>query len=100
MHIENCSRFIEEKTTCKLLERNIIAQNKKHLIFSLNLDKVNEAQLHEREKVQSDKIKGVTEMHDALAKQMEERREQHQKQLALLRDEITQKQNTIEQMRE
>ncbi len=57
-------------------------------------------QLEEREKEKTDKLQSAAEMKEALQKQMESHREQHQRQLAELRQEITNKQNRIDQLTE
>ncbi|ESO07777.1 hypothetical protein HELRODRAFT_76062, partial [Helobdella robusta] len=57
------------------------------------------AQMEEREKVK-DEIQATNQMKDALEKQMESHREQHQKQLNELRHEIADKQSKIDQLTE
>ena len=58
------------------------------------------ASASEKEKEASNKEQSLTEMRDALEKQMEQHRETHQRQLAALRDEVTEKQSLIDQLKE
>lgn len=55
------------------------------------------SQLAEKEKAK-DEVASATQMKDALEKQMESHREQHQRQLAELRQEISDKQERIDQL--
>lgn len=48
----------------------------------------------------SDKLQSEIEMKEALEKQMQSHREQHQKQLSSLREEISDKQNIIDELKE
>jgi len=57
------------------------------------------SQLAEKEKAK-DEVASATQMKDALEKQMESHREQHQRQLAELRQEISDKQERIDQLTE
>jgi len=57
------------------------------------------AQLEERAR-EKDEMESTAQMKDALERQMEQHREQHQKQLAELRLEITDKQHRIEELAE
>lgn len=54
----------------------------------------------EREKETSDKLQAEIEMKETLEKQMMAHREQHQKQLLTLREEIAEKQSIIDQLKE
>lgn len=56
-------------------------------------------QMEEREKVK-DKMEATSQIKDALEKQMESHREQHQKQLAELRQEISEKHSRIDELSE
>jgi len=57
------------------------------------------SQLAEKDK-KMDQIASAQQMKEALERQMESHREQHQRQLAELRHEITEKQNVISEMTE
>ena len=57
------------------------------------------SQLEESQKVKTDTV-AANQMKEALEKQMESHREQHQKQLIELRKEISDKQARIDQMTE
>ena len=57
------------------------------------------AELVEKEK-EKDKVASAAKMKDALEKQMESHREQHQRQLTELRQEIADKQERIDQLTE
>jgi len=57
------------------------------------------AQLEERAR-EKDEMESTAQMKDALEKQMEQHREQHQKQLVELRREIADKQHRIEELAE
>lgn len=48
----------------------------------------------------SDKLQSEIEMKEALEKQMQSHREQHQKQLSSLREEISDKQTLIDELKE
>ena len=64
------------------------------------LEGLYETQIAEREKAESDKAANASEMRDTLMQQMEQHREQHQRQLVELRREIGEKQARIEQLSE
>jgi len=48
----------------------------------------------------SDKLQSEIQMKEALEKQMQSHREQHQKQLSNLREEISEKQTLIDELKE
>lgn len=56
-------------------------------------------QMEEREK-EKDKMEATSQIKDALEQQMESHREHHQKQLAELRQEITEKRTRIDELSE
>lgn len=66
---------------------------------SCSLEQLYLSQLAEKEKAR-DEVASATQMKDALEKQMESHREQHQRQLAELRQEISDKQERIDQLTE
>ncbi|KAL5006438.1 hypothetical protein ScPMuIL_015244 [Solemya velum] len=63
-------------------------------------DRVHRTTQSEKEKETSDKLQTASEIKEALENQMEMHRSQHQKQLANLRDEITDKQTLIDQLKD
>lgn len=67
--------------------------------MSCSLEQLYLSQLAEKEKAR-DEVASATQMKDALEKQMESHREQHQRQLAELRQEISDKQERIDQLTE
>uniref|UniRef100_A0A8C4NAV4 Kinesin-like protein n=1 Tax=Eptatretus burgeri TaxID=7764 RepID=A0A8C4NAV4_EPTBU len=63
-------------------------------------EKMNEMSLKDKEKEHLDKLQDANEIKKALEEQMAEHREAHQKQLSRLRDEIEEKQQTIDELKD
>ena len=70
------------------------------LLLLLFSERIFEMEKVDFEKKTSEKVSSANEVKEALEKQMDGHREQHQKQINALRDEIHDKQNMIDQIRE
>ncbi|OWF47697.1 kinesin heavy chain-like isoform X2 [Mizuhopecten yessoensis] len=81
------------------LEEQVDALNDEYTALKAS-ERMASSTASQKEKEVSDRVQTINDMKDALEKQLEKHRGQHQKQLNSLRDEITDKQTLIESLKD